>query len=113
MQPSGHLPYVLTETKIDVAKPDIATARKGTYTGTGVANRAIPHGLGVTPAAVFIRRTDGTVDRHMLIMDDRGILIYNGVIETVTLAAMDATNFYVDASYMNSNALEYDWTALK
>ena len=40
------------------------SASGGTYTGNNTANRAIPHGLGVVPKAVFLMITDGTLFFH-------------------------------------------------
>ena len=86
----------------------------GSYTGDGTANRAIAHGLGVTPKFVFIMsRTPASNDGSEIVNN-----VYLGHTDSgghtkVTITAKDSTNFYVNQTNVsNSGAVVYDWVAI-
>lgn len=100
------------------ADPPVATAwGNGNYTGNNTANRAIPHGLGITPKLVLIYSTSYT-SLHR-IHGTNAWITYSRT--TVTghhaVTAADATNFYVGnaASYpysANESGMDYYWIAV-
>lgn len=96
----------------------VAGINSGTYAGNDTANRAIAHGLGVTPKIVFIqvdgqywfRITDQLAKIHFAEAD-------TDTIGTHTVTAMGTTNFYVGnaTSYTfsaNATGWTYYWVAI-
>jgi len=77
-----------------------APTTTGTYTGDETVNRAIPHGLGVTPKLVLILPTSNAL---YVIMQMAWIIAVRQSVLAVTTP--DATNFYV------GNAASYDFSA--
>ena len=93
----------------------------GNYTGDGATpNRAIAHGLGVTPKVVLIHRTDMLYAFRMT--DQQGAIKYWKPTATAAsgseaVAAMDATNFYVGKAgkyqeTANLASTGYHWVAI-
>lgn len=88
----------------------------GNYTGNGVDDRAIPHGLGVTPKSVLIIEA-ATGDKWFSILDQAGSLFCSDVEQAVgtrtAVIALDATNFYLSdvGRGANINTVVYYWTA--
>lgn len=72
----------------------IATGRviSGQYTGDDTVNRAIAHGLGVTPKIVFIT---SEVSNDFFLISGVYALIYHRDATTYAVTIPDATNFYV------------------
>lgn len=104
----------------EVSLPAETPIASGTYTGNDTVNRAIPHGLGVTPKIVFIHEAV-LGDIWFRITDLRASLNW-GNIEAATAGTFvvtipNGTNFYVgnvsgyDRS-ANSNTVVYDWVAI-
>jgi hypothetical protein len=97
-----------------------AKISSGTYSGDNTTNRAIPHGLGVTPKLVIIQGSGGG---DYLVYRVIGAVVYMlndgaGAIDVRAVTAMDATNFYVGnaASYSHSanystGPRTYEWIA--
>ncbi len=93
----------------------------GTYTGNSSANRAIPHGLAVTPKFVFIADTTasdsaGGSTYHLITGIARIYHTAGGANSSLGVTVMDGTNFYVGnatayASSANNNAVTYSWVA--
>jgi hypothetical protein len=85
----------------------------GSFTGNSTANRAIPHGLGVTPKIVFVFFTAvATYPAYVGIIQSSGggvQIDFDGKNTAVT--SLDSTNFYV-TSGTNINTVQYSWTAL-
>lgn len=86
----------------------------GQYTGNDAVNRAIAHGLGVTPKIVFIMEHDGS---QLYRINGTVALICNNspYIKAVTIP--NATNFYVGNadSYLltaNGDTEVHDWVAI-
>ena len=109
----------LTEAAIDAIKPNISLSASGTFTGNDTANRAIAHGLGVTPSFVMIRDTSNvyhTVFRNkgsanILCIAEAGLGNY------LACTISDSTNFYVGnvsdlSSSCNDSPQTYDWVAI-
>jgi hypothetical protein len=93
----------------------------GSYTGDGTSNRAIPHGLGVVPKAVFICCTydngaigQGRYSGILFLISSTGYqLSYYG--DTVTVTAMNITNFYVKdntGGELNNSGKTYCWISI-
>ncbi len=89
---------------------------KGTYVGDGTVNRAVAHGLGVTPK--FIEILSITTAAIIVIDGATGTLV--GIVkagaETYTQTVPDATNFYVGAPetagfWGNDDTFNYIWFA--
>lgn len=94
---------------------EVATVAGSEYIGNNTANRAIPHGLGRTPKAVFIIG-DGTGDLTILI-DGHPTIVQVSVPGGWAVTAMDATNFYVGnaSTYpntANATGVTYSWAAI-
>ncbi len=85
----------------------------GTYTGDNSANRAIPHGLGLTPKIVFVIRDEAAGDGSYrgFIINTLECDVASGV---YTVTAMNSTNFYVSIATVNfnGNTIPYRWVAL-
>ena len=93
----------------------------GTYTGDGTANRAIPHGFGITPKLVKLMYASGTpLWEYTQITGLMVSYIYamtNAGHYQLAVTVMDATNFYVgnatnydqSANYLNAT---YTWVAI-
>ena len=98
----------------------LAKMTSGSYTGDSTVNRAIAHGLGVTPKVIFLMRQDtpSTVNWFQN-FNALAALQYNtgaGSSGQLSVTAPDATNFYVGnaGSYANSanfTGIIYDWIA--
>ena len=101
---------------VAIASGSVVT--EGLYTGSGAANRAIPHGLGVRPKMVLIVRQASVwfyriFGQHAYIHWQRADDVSGGL--AVTQA--NATNFYVGnaANYPNSANANLDtlvWVAI-
>ncbi|MBA7536701.1 hypothetical protein ES705_28965 [subsurface metagenome] len=81
----------------------------GTFTGDNASNRAIPHGLGVTPKMVLIAELSGV---HLgFISGTKNVYVYGDADETVTV--WNTTNFYVTKGtvFFNSSGIVYNWVA--
>lgn len=92
-----------------------AVITSGNYTGNNTVNRAIPHGLGVTPKLIVAYRTGGG-QYDMIKMDVIGYHS-NAVDENHAVTIADSTNFYVGnaADYsesMNNSTHTYYWVAM-
>ena len=91
----------------------------GGYTGNNTANRAIPHGLGKTPATVFLYLLP-TYAMWFRILGSQARVIYinnTPTLSSVVVTQPNGTNFYVgnDPSFgygANGNALVYEWVAI-
>lgn len=89
----------------------------GTYAGNNAVNRAIPHGLGVTPRFIFIVHSNfGPIFFEMI---GRAAIHYeNGAAaNNLAVTAPDATNFYVGnatdtGQSANDSATTYYWVAI-
>lgn len=101
----------------DAHHPPVAL-KTGSYTGNDAVNRAVPHGLGVTPKVVLIigqevRARNFTIidqDARIYLQDPEGFLGH-------TVTAMDATNFYVGCvtslgESANADTIPYLWVAI-
>jgi hypothetical protein len=102
---------------IEIDVPTTTTITSGSYTGDSTVNRAIPHGLGITPQFVLsINGTDGSYLFH--IHKGYGKIWYQSTTAAgYAVTAMDATNFYVGnaSSYQmtaNYTGALYYWTAI-
>lgn len=94
----------------------------GIYTGTDVADRAIPHGLTKLPKLIIIVLDEGATgsgDRCFIIKGgiDRVHYQAGGANSSLAVRAMDISNFYVGnvASQFNSAnelPLSYRWVAI-
>lgn len=95
----------------------------GTYTGNGVDNRLIPHGIGTTPKMLFVWRdtdnnTTGLCGRNNRHTGGNSICWQLGTNSTqrsaaTLIEAMDGTNFQVGTSgHVNANGSAYQWVAL-
>lgn len=87
----------------------------GSYDGNNITNRAIAHGLGSTPIAVFITGTDA----RLTTIFESGYICGRSAITEIRSAvtAWDATNFYVGLSgnydyTANWSGISYQWKAL-
>jgi hypothetical protein len=106
-----------------------AVISSGSYTGNSSANRAIPHGLGVTPKLVMIFMPEtGYTNTYEFILHEGASYIYYKEYQAVggnyakggnpyTVTNMDSNNFYVghSSSYekaANSNSKVYYWVAI-
>lgn len=112
-----HARYTDGEALAAVAAAGYAKAANGSYAGNDTVNRAIPHGLGVTPKLVIIthfesqqwfRLHQGLAD--ILEMDPSAFAKY-------AVTVMNSTNFYVGnaANYddsANAAGEEYYWVAM-
>lgn len=97
-----------------------AVHNSGTYAGDSTANRAIAHGLGVTPKIVFIVGLGVPTSYWYRLFSGQGAIFYQtGAAATSTpVTAPDATNFYVgnatpgyDQS-ANLTGNSYAWVAI-
>lgn len=101
---------------VEIDVPAGAVMATGTYTGDNTANRAIPHGLGVTPNLVLIIEDGAGKSACFIIIRVAMIMeIAGGGSEVVTIP--NATNFYVGnaVSYTrtaNDNTENYRWFAI-
>lgn len=90
----------------------------GTYAGDGSANKAIPHGLGVTPKMVMIQ-IDSTVAHSGWIIASGHLIGFVGAasqeIKIVAVTPWTTTNFYVGDGTnlwsLNNNGNNYNWIA--
>ncbi len=92
----------------------IAVVSSGSYTGNATVNRAIPHGLGVTPKLIYLVEESVVAFYHII-----GALaeIRSSTSGRLAVTIPDATNFYVGnaTSYpqsANENLKVYDWVAI-
>ena len=74
----------------------------GNIAGNNTTNRAIPHGLGVTPKFMFMWRNEADV--RYILKNDQFCFLNEGVSSALSVTAMDDTNFYV------GNPSNYSWT---
>lgn len=94
----------------------VASVTSGSYTGNDTSNRAIPHGLGVTPKVVFIFALGGTTGL-LRIYDDRVYFVSSGADSSLVTTSWTSTNFYVGnagsyAQSANANLQDYAWVAI-
>lgn len=90
----------------------------GTFTGNDTANRAIPHGLGITPSAVLLYEDGGGSYLGMILADNADVHFADELAagkQAVTI--VDATNFYVGNAgdynqSFNANTVPIYWAAL-
>ena len=92
-------------------------ATSGSYTGDDTADRAIAHGLGVTPKAVFIYGDSATAPWFRLILGSSLAYLSETVKGIYTVTVWDVTNFHVGnaASYLqsaNQSPTSYRWIAI-
>ncbi len=89
----------------------------GTYSGNDSANRAIPHGLGVTPKLVHITQV-GRYEQYWIYDGDAVVKFFNpSTQQNLAVTAMNSTNFYVGnathyAQSANGTGLDFRWLAL-
>lgn len=76
----------------------------GTYAGDNTVNRAIPHGLGAIPKMVFTKRNTANSPLKTIMGGTTEIELVNAG-TSLTVTAMDSTNFYI------GNATDYDKSA--
>lgn len=97
-----------------------ARVNSGSYSGDNTANRAIAHGLGMTPKRVEILITGIEAEGELIHIQAAGRIGWTGTATqspaSWTVAAADSTNFYVgnSADYQhsgNSNTYTYSWVA--
>lgn len=95
----------------------LAKVTKGEYTGNDLVNRAIPHGLGVTPKLVMI--WDITWMMCFYIREDWEMIyaIDLAIFADYAVTKPDATNFYVGNadSYKvsaNQDTIVYNWVII-
>lgn len=86
----------------------VPRTNKGSFTGDGSNNRAIPHGLGMVPRIVFI--IPGDVNGYFGFIVSGNQTDYANTRTAVTAA--DATNFYVSGVKMNTNLASQNWVAM-
>lgn len=111
---------VILASDVNVIANGRAKISSGTYSGNGSANRAIPHGLGVTPKLVVIFGTNNDFCGGIIIGNTAQILGWSGGSNAgYAVTISDATNFYVGngTNYelsLNSvaGARTYTWTAI-
>lgn len=95
---------------------------EGTYTGDDSVNRAIPHGLGKIPSQVIIQNQEANAARGeyvflLLKAHARMSCVKGGASSSLTVTAMDITNFYVGNATApgmaaNANTIPYGWVAI-
>jgi len=94
-----------------------ARVTTGTYAGDGTVNKAIPHGLGVTPAIVMIHVNLGSY-WFRIIKGHAVITALSASVNTYkAVTKPDNTNFYVGnsgdyAASANSGTGTYWWAAI-
>ena len=97
----------------------LALITSGSYTGNATVNRAVAHGLGVTPKIVFIAHPTG--GSFFRIYGSLALIMYQnaGLPASGSLAVTipNATNFYVGNATdyglsANTNAVVWHWVAL-
>jgi len=93
----------------------------GSYTGDNSVNRAIAHGLGVTPKLVIIRADDATAVNAWAFAIIQGLAKISAIgsdgEEIVAVTAMSATNFYIGNNLgypetANATGIVYYWAAI-
>lgn len=89
---------------------------EGTYTGDDSVNRAIPHGLTVTPKIVLIH-CNAVAQFRIAIGEAKVLHASAASFDESAVTAMDSTNFYVGkaTSYpksANENTRDYYWVAI-
>ena len=101
----------------DPTEIDVPSGTYGYYTGDSSVNRAIPHGLGVIPTAVFLFH--GTNYMYRIL---RGVAVIVHINATaygnLSVTAPDSTNFYVGNSSdysQSANLLNeaFFWVAIR
>lgn len=99
----------------DAAWAPAGLIASGTYTGNDTVNRALPHGLGITPKMVFITGSDF----FYRLIEATGVIFWqqNAGSDSLVVTVIDATNFYVGnaTSYpqsANENTIAYYWIAI-
>lgn len=104
---------------VEEDKPSATPTTIGTYTGNDTVNRAIAHGLGVTPKIVLIYSTGGVNNAFLRIMGGLAMVLYvnPGTGSFLAVTAPDTTNFYVGnvTSYSrsaNDDPYAYYWVAI-
>ena len=92
-----------------LVRPEVA---RGSYSGNDTANRAIPHGLGALPQAVFIFNENGMI----FYWENTGVAEICYLLSTTSgnhaVTVMTDTNFYVGnaANYgQSANAVGTDY----
>ncbi len=87
----------------------MARITSGTYAGNDTVNRAIPHGLGVTPKIVFISDTQAGIFCWFRIFGGLAQILYFRILVATAgkyaVTIPNATNFYV------GNAASYTYSA--
>ncbi len=91
----------------------------GTYTGNGSGDRAIAHGLGVVPKAVFIYGYYSTITQQGWFRIIKGTHITfapptGGALVGTVVTVWTATNFYVGGGSNTANGITelYCWVAI-
>lgn len=102
--------------RYELKQISVPVLNNGTYAGNSTANRAIPHGLGVTPKCVLIMETGGAANAFMMLTSG-WILPIEVTWNTYAVTAWDSTNFYVGNSsqYLRSanyTGRNYAWFAI-
>ncbi len=81
----------------------------GQYTGNSTQNRAIAHGLGITPKIIIISSSSGNISSVVSNKWHNGSAQY-------TVTAMDSINFYIGTAspdfFGNTNPNVYNWVAI-
>lgn len=100
---------------VEVALPAGAIITTGTYSGDDTENRAIPHGLGVTPKLVVIHGVNVDAGRfHGVIFNADEQWVYSG--DYITVTPWTTTNFYVSTvgavNNLNVSGRTYYWVAI-
>lgn len=108
---------ITTHTALPNAHHAKTVLASGTYAGNSSANRAIPHGLGLTPKLVILHSNAGLsqyriTDVEALITWDLSTTIGKYIVTIV-----DSTNFYVGnagdySKSANATGSTYNWVAL-
>lgn len=97
-----------------------STFASGTYTGDSTNNRAIAHGLGVKPRAIFIQKTGTAGSGGSYLwnnIEDTKLTISEATEAIQNVIAKDATNFYLGpngATEVGANVSNntYAWVAI-
>ncbi|RLI71079.1 hypothetical protein DRO97_10215 [Archaeoglobales archaeon] len=89
-----------------------ALVTSGSYTGDGTTNRAISHGLGVTPKLVFVWSGSSSYYYPYAVITDVGeVKDWEDLFRRFGVSAPDATNFYV-SDRINASGVVFYWLAI-
>lgn len=93
-----------------------AAINSGSYVGNDAIDRAIIHGLGVTPKFIFVYATSAS-NHWNCCLNALGIISRVDIITVFTVSVPDATDFHVgDAANLTNSAngvgITYDWVAI-